>query len=1017
MLLACCLLILCRGEAHASDLKTLTNYFSHVYIDIEHQSITSHLPCAALSSADRRNRVVSPSTNAVPRAAGVELQRPRRNPHAFSRQHHRDLMLAALSVLSLATGVFLTFSALRYRSRGGPYPSVRAPLDSAAPARNGPFHPDNFIRKLSLTAARATSLDDCLNGIATALCTLPDVDACGIFVRRHARTDFMLAAAAAADETLATAMAAVHPNLFSDGTLALDGPRWLSEADPAALPALSKFPDRLRTVLVLPAWWRNQHIASVCLTSAARNTLDHISLPLADSVAATTALAIAAQAHNDSDTRARLHLETLMSTIRDLVFITSPGGSVLYANPSAEQVLQFTRHDFAQMTMDQLCERDAETGTNRTVRELIAGDIDSCRTSLVGQDGTRVPVEMKMIRGPWCNRDSFFFACTDITDRLRHDAALRQSEERLRMIVDLAGVGLIIVDRDGNILFDNNASAKAPDRTQASTHAESGEPQSASFVHRHLAQINRVLQTRSPLQFKTRLSVNNLPLWFDVSIRPFTQTAAQDCVLIMTRNVTEQLSTLAALQVSDHRFRVITENALDLILIFNDSYQVIFASDNAANFTGYSDADLKAKSLADIVHRPEWGKVEVRLRELAEGELPMARIETEFAHRSGRVIPIELIIRQVEWEEHTCSMAFARDISSRRHAEKALRESELLFRSVAERAFDAIVFIDETGRFLFANRRASEITGYSIPELTEKAFLQLIHPSDKERVNRYFINRLSGLAVPSRYETYLIKKNGSFLPVRISIQALQLREQRVFLHIWKDISEKKRFRDEIVKISEWEKNRIGQDLHDSIGQQLAGMGFLADALAMELQQAESANVDVAHQIALNCRKAHQQLRDVVRGLLPLGADETLSSSLERLTADTFKQTQVFCRVRSELDTQNMDPISAAHLLHVAQEAISNAIRHGKAKHIAVFLGSENGSGCMRIEDDGEGFDLNTNPSCGSGLKIMAFRADILRGALTIRRRSSRGMVVRCSFDLAHCFTLPRNVTDDNSTRG
>jgi PAS domain S-box-containing protein len=615
---------------------------------------------------------------------------------------------------------------------------------------------------------------------------------------------------------------------------------------------------------------------------------------------------------------------------------------------------------------------------------------------------------MKMIQTPWQNRSSLFFACCDITDRINHEESIRQSEERFRMIVDLSGVGLIIVDRGGNILFDNNASSEIAPNPGGPSRSGDEAPRNASFVRRHLEQISHVFENRNPIEFMTRLSVNNVPLWFEVSIRPFTQSTAQDCVLIVTRNVTEQHNMFAALQVSDHRFRVITENALDLILIFNTSHQVIFASKNSAIFTGYSDVDLTTKYLSDIVSRFEWDKVEASLRGLANGAMSMARLETEFVHRSGRIIPIELIIRQIQWEGHTCRMAFVRDISDRRHAERVLQESEALFRSVAERAFDAIVFIDETGRFLFANRRASELTGYRKAELADKVFHQLVHPSDKERVTRFFANRLIGMTAPSRYETYLVKKNGASLPIRVSIQELQLREQRVFLHIWKDISEKKRFRDEIIKISEWEKNRIGQDLHDSIGQQLAGMGFLADALALGLPPSENASAEIAHQISANCRTAHQQLRDIVRGLLPLGPKDSLASSLIRLAANVSSQAQIDCRVCHDLDTHNMDPICASHLLHIAQEATSNAIRHGKAKAVSISLGSEDGKGFLHIEDDGTGFDSSRSPSSGSGLKIMAFRADILKGVLTIRRRPPHGVALRCTFDLALCMTFPRS---------
>jgi len=217
-------------------------------------------------------------------------------------------------------------------------------------------------------------------------------------------------------------------------------------------------------------------------------------------------------------------------------------------------------------------------------------------------------------------------------------------------------------------------------------------------------------------------------------------------------------------------------------------------------------------------------------------------------------------------------------------------------------------------------------------------------------------------------------------------------------------------RGEIAKISEWERKRIGQDLHDSIGQQLTGMGFIADALDMELRRSASSCAELAQQISSNCRKAHQQLRDIVRGLLPVDANDNLVSSLNRLAAAFLSQTDVDLQVTSNLDTQNLDPIFANHLLLIAQEAATNAIRHGKAKHVSVLLGADPGEGFMLVEDDGTGFDFNRHQSSGSGLKIMAFRANILRGSLTIRRRVPHGMSVRCTFALPQSMISTRSVS-------
>lgn len=202
-----------------------------------------------------------------------------------------------------------------------------------------------------------------------------------------------------------------------------------------------------------------------------------------------------------------------------------------------------------------------------------------------------------------------------------------------------------------------------------------------------------------------------------------------------------------------------------------------------------------------------------------------------------------------------------------------------------------------------------------------------------------------------------------------------------------------------LKIDQWAKTRIGQDLHDSIGQQLVGMTYLVEALRRNLKSAHSEYAGATEQILDVCRTVHSQLRIIVQGLLPLAPNESLVGGLKRLCKHTIARLDVACELVDTNGSQVVDPMVANHLYCIAQEAVANAVRHGGAKKIFITLDVMGAGGILRIDDDGCGFKFDETRSIGSGLNIMKCRAGVLGGDCSITERTPRGMSVRCTFEM------------------
>jgi signal transduction histidine kinase len=210
-----------------------------------------------------------------------------------------------------------------------------------------------------------------------------------------------------------------------------------------------------------------------------------------------------------------------------------------------------------------------------------------------------------------------------------------------------------------------------------------------------------------------------------------------------------------------------------------------------------------------------------------------------------------------------------------------------------------------------------------------------------------------------------------------------------------------RLEREIIGISEREQERIGQDLHDGICQYLAALSCSAVSLKSDLEEHKlSTEAQVADDLASYLRDAVVQTRNLARGLVPAQMDEAgLASALEELTASSTRLLGIRCVYESAGMPLIRDNAVAMHLYRIAQEAINNATKHGKAANVFVSL-SENGkSATLRIADDGTGISRTATTGDGMGLGLMQYRARLIGGELNVEEPPSGGTVISCGIPL------------------
>jgi signal transduction histidine kinase len=206
----------------------------------------------------------------------------------------------------------------------------------------------------------------------------------------------------------------------------------------------------------------------------------------------------------------------------------------------------------------------------------------------------------------------------------------------------------------------------------------------------------------------------------------------------------------------------------------------------------------------------------------------------------------------------------------------------------------------------------------------------------------------------------------------------------------------RRLEREVVNISEAEQRRIGQELHDGLCQYLAGLTCGASSLRDDLQKLHvPAEADTASELVKLLQDAVVQTRDLAHGLVPAQVSRMgLVLALESLAHSVSRMHGLACRFRFRGRSPNWNEQTATHLYRIAQEAVHNATKHGKARNILVCLDAADESISLRVSDDGLG--ISESYSEGTGLTVMRYRARSIGGELTVKRRNSTGTTVSCT---------------------
>lgn len=710
-------------------------------------------------------------------------------------------------------------------------------------------------------------------------------------------------------------------------------------------------------------------------------------------------------------------LTNLLTSVQIPIVMLGPDLRVRRFTPSAVKLFSLIPGDVGRPFGDITSRLDVPN-----LGQLITTVIDTLAVverDVQDRDGRWYGLSIRPYRTQDNKIDGAVLSAIDIDVAKRALAALQESETRLRLSVRAANIGLWDWDLNTDRLhltpewksqlgYAGDELSDRFEEWQSRVHPDDLEP-----TFRKLREFVAAPTGRFEAEFRLRHR-DGSDRWIHAEgdvLRDASDKPA--CMLGCHVDVTERKRAEETLLAKQLQLAMITDVTPVALTQCSREGRYVFVNRAYAQIAGLAPEQIIGKPIVEIMGEEGWAAIQPYVERVLRGEAVDYDQKVPFEASGTQHLSVAYRPHKNEFGEVLGWFASITDVTERRRAEEALRDRELRLTAVLVTAADAIVTIDERGVIDSANPATERMFGYSTTELAGQNVKMLMPPPFRDEHDDYLaryaktgVKRIIGVG----REVQGRRKDGTVFPVELSVSEI-LDGQRRFTGIIRDITRRKELEREVIESAAEEERRIGRELHDGIGQELTGLGLLADALARQLDGTTGTQRQSAEKLTTGLQRVHEQVRTLCRDLVLAELDaEGLRAALADLAARSFEQSGVACTLECPDPVRVPNPTAAKHLYRIAQEAVTNALRHGKSQHVRIGLHNTPHGLRLSVTDDGTGVANGTNGAWetkGLGVSTMRYRASLIDGTLHIGAAVGGGVLVTCN--------VPRE-DDDGETK-
>ncbi|NBB72733.1 MAG: PAS domain S-box protein [Bacteroidetes bacterium] len=521
------------------------------------------------------------------------------------------------------------------------------------------------------------------------------------------------------------------------------------------------------------------------------------------------------------------------------------------------------------------------------------------------------------------------------------------------------------------------------------------------FASKHLIEdAQTVLDDLQPIEKELHADKD---AWFLVRLRPYrTVNDRIDGVVITFVEITERKQAEQELREREERFRDLVNTSANVIYRMNPDWSVLHELDGQGFI---ADTKQPTEAWMDMyIHPDDQPKVEaaieeaIRTQSMCELEHRVRRPDGTLGWVHARAVPLfDDDGALVEW------FGAASDITDRVEAKQHLQWERDFIDRVLETVGALIAVIDPDGRIVRFNRKCEVVSGYDAEEAEGQNVFDLLVPAEEQEGIREVIERHHAGEDHVTHENHWITKEGDERLIRWSNTVLRDDEGQVqkLIGTGIDVTERRQLERQVVNVSDEERRRIGQDLHDMLASQLAGIAMMVRSLAGKVEAEEPVTTEDLHRVAELISDSGGQARALSHSLMPLEVQgERLAEGLRHLAKrQETMRADISCTFETGEAIPPLEGEVASHLYRIASEAVGNAIKHADPGAIAIRLAVEDGQLVLTVRDDGMGIPDHTEPTDGLGLHMMQYRAELIGANLTVEPAAEGGTVMQCRLPL------------------
>ena len=441
----------------------------------------------------------------------------------------------------------------------------------------------------------------------------------------------------------------------------------------------------------------------------------------------------------------------------------------------------------------------------------------------------------------------------DVTDRMRAERAIQDSEEKYRTILDSIEEGYFEVDLPGNLTFFNDSLCKMAGYSREEllglNNREYTTPETAAKMYRVFNRVYRTGLPASVSEFEIiRKDGTTCILEMSTSLM---RNAQEEPIGFrgIVRDITERKHAEEALRESEERYRQLLNHApTGIFEVDYKEQKFVTVNDVMCQYTGYTREEFLALNPFDILTEESRKRFMERLSRIFAGENVPDTVEYTIKGKDDKEFWVLLNTRFV-YEEGVLKGAtvVVHDITERKLAEEAMRKSEEQYRLLVDNANDGI-FIAQDSRIKFPNPKTLDVLGYTAHELADIHYMDLIHPEDRPAFSVRQKRRRDGEEPSSTYALRIINKTGEELWVQINAVPITWEGRPASLNFVRDITLQKRLEEQLLQ-----------------AQKMEAIGTIAGGVAHNFRNI-LAVISMKSQLVEMKYKDHSALQDMARGI-------------------------------------------------------------------------------------------------------------------------------------------------------